>query len=117
MAADLAGVCELVQARDLALPLDPRRMVWRQVADQRPDAVTQLQREVGGGGAHQLADVVDRDLSTVAKAVGMLGLAHCRCCGTGLCVISAAPPRAAYPSQPGPERTPRADHRSPSRGY
>src|SRR5207248_4401326 len=55
-----------------------RGMVGRQAADQLDDAVAQLQGEVGGGGAHELADVVDRDLAVRAQAGGMLGFAHGR---------------------------------------
>ena len=44
------------------------------------DALAKLQREVGGGRAHQLADVVDCHIATFAEPVRMLGLAHF--CGT-----------------------------------
>ncbi len=77
-AAHLAVDAELLQARDLALALDPRRMIGRQAADELGDPVAQLQREVGRRGAHELAHVGERDLVVRALAVGVLGLAHQR---------------------------------------
>ena len=61
-AAELAGEAQRLQARDLALALDPRGVVRGQPGDQAGDAVAELQREVRRRGAHELADVVDRDL-------------------------------------------------------
>ena len=75
-AADLAGVAELRQARDLALALDAGGVAGRQAGDQPRDAVADLQREVRRRGAHELADVVERDLVVGAAADGMLGFGH-----------------------------------------
>jgi hypothetical protein len=49
-------------------------VVLRQRLDQLTDAVAQVQREVRGGGAHELADVLDRGLAL--HPVGSLELAH-----------------------------------------
>jgi hypothetical protein len=76
MAPHLTDVREPVEARDLALALDPGRVARWQVTDQRSYPLTQLESEVGGRGAHQLADVVDRDLSARPQTIWMLGLAH-----------------------------------------
>ena len=51
-------------------------MVRRQARDQPRDAVADLQREVGGGGAHQLTHVLDGDLVLRPEALGKLCLAH-----------------------------------------
>ena len=75
-AAELAREAQLLQARDLALALDPGGMVRGQRGDQPGDAVADLQREVRRRGAHQLADVVDRDLVVGGLADGALGFAH-----------------------------------------
>ena len=64
------------QARDLALALDPGGVILGQAADEPGDAVADLQREVRRRGAHQLADVVDRDLVAGGLADGALGFAH-----------------------------------------
>jgi len=40
--AHLAGESQLVQARDLTLSLDPRRVIWWKVPDQLPDALPEL---------------------------------------------------------------------------
>src|SRR4051794_25812516 len=76
LAADLAAVAQPLEPGDLALALQSRGMVGGQPLDQPRDAVAQLQREVGGGGAHELAHVLDRDLPIGAEAVGVLGFAH-----------------------------------------
>lgn len=76
MPPDLAEVRDPVEANDLSLSLDPGRMTRRQVADQGPDSLAQLKREVWGGGASQLAHVVDRYLASGPQAVWMLSLAH-----------------------------------------
>src|SRR6266540_505479 len=73
VAAELAGDAQLVEARDLALALDPGGVVLGQRGDQSGDAVADLQREVRRRGAHQLADVVDRDLVAGGLADGALG--------------------------------------------
>src|SRR4051794_9280637 len=75
-AADLAAVAQPLEPGDLALALEPRGMVGGQTLDQSRDAVAQLQREVGGGGAHELAHVLDRDLPIRAEAIRVLGFAH-----------------------------------------
>ena len=80
VAADFADVGDPVQSHDLPFTLDPGRMIGRESTNQRADAFPQLKREVGGGGAHQLADVLDRDRMALTQAVGMLGLTHF--CGT-----------------------------------
>src|SRR5947209_7471230 len=80
MAANLAGERDPVQARDLPLALGSGRMIGRQAADQGPDPLAQLEREVRGRGAHQLAHVLDGDLVVGLESVWMLGLAHF--CGT-----------------------------------
>jgi hypothetical protein len=72
--AALRAERDLVEARDLALALHARRVIGRQPVDQGSDAVTQVQGEVRGGGAHQLAHVVDGRLAV--KAVGPLELTH-----------------------------------------
>ena len=51
-------------------------MVGVEAADQLGDPVAQLQREVGGGGAHQLADVLHSHGTVRPEAGGMLGFAH-----------------------------------------
>src|SRR5881227_4451584 len=75
-----AGERELVEAGDLPLSLDPRRLVWLEVADQRSDPLPQLEREVGRRGPHQLAHVVDGHPMPLAQTVWMLCFAHF--CGT-----------------------------------
>ena len=75
-AADLAGEAQRPQAGDLALALDPGRVILRQARDQPGDAVAELQREVRRRGAHELADVLDRDLVAGGLADGALGFAH-----------------------------------------
>ena len=50
---------EALEPRDLALALDAGGVVGRQAGDQPRDALADLQREVRGRGAHQLADVLD----------------------------------------------------------
>src|SRR4051794_4358912 len=72
----LAGVAQALEARDLALALAAGRVVGGQRADELGDAVAQLQREVRGRGAHQLAHVLDGDLVVGSGALGVLGLAH-----------------------------------------
>ncbi len=63
-----------VEARDLALALDSHRVTLRQWLDQLANPVAQMEREVWGRGAHELAHVLDRRLSV--HAVGSLELAH-----------------------------------------
>src|SRR5215217_574774 len=63
LAALLAAAGDLVEPGDLALALDPDRVALRQPLDPVPDAVAQLKREVRGGGAHQLAQVLHRGLA------------------------------------------------------
>src|SRR3954471_14127893 len=72
----LAAVAEPLEPRDLALALDAGRVIGGQRRDQLRDAGAQLEREVRGGGAHELAHVLDRDLVVGPGAIGMLRLAH-----------------------------------------
>src|SRR5215212_5045896 len=75
--ARLAAVLgELLEASDLLLALDPRRVAGRQRLDQAADAVADLQREVGRDGAGEGADVLDGDLLRLPQQLGVLGLAH-----------------------------------------
>ena len=60
----------------LRSPSTPRRVVGRQRLDQAADPVADLQREVGGGGAGEGADVLGGDLVAPAEQLGVLGLAH-----------------------------------------
>src|SRR5829696_6355137 len=76
LAADLAGDAEALEPGDLELAEAAGGVVLREPGDQLADAVAQLQGEVRGGGAHQLADVVDRHLVLRAQALGLLGLGH-----------------------------------------
>src|SRR5207248_8847914 len=80
MSAYFTNERQLVEPLDLALALDPGRMARREVPDQGADPPPELKREVGRRGAHQLADVLDRDLAPLAQAVRMFCLAHF--CGT-----------------------------------
>src|SRR6185437_11322322 len=73
---DLAHERDPVQPGDLALTLDPGRVVGRQLLDKGADAIAQLEREVGGGSAHQLAHVLNRHVVVGLEAIWMLGLAH-----------------------------------------
>ena len=70
LAALLAVHRQALEARDLPLALDARGVVGRQAARSGADAVAQLQREVRGGGAHELADVVDGDLVVGLRRLG-----------------------------------------------
>jgi hypothetical protein len=72
----LAREGETVQASDLPLALDPRRVLGREVADQGAEPLADLEREVRGGGSHQLAHVVNCDLAARAQAIGVLSAAH-----------------------------------------
>ena len=83
-AAELAREAERLQARDLALALDPRGMVHGQPADEPCDPVADLQREVRRRGTHQLTDVVDGDLVVGGLADGALGFAHGLLDGAGV---------------------------------
>jgi hypothetical protein len=74
--AHLARVAEPGQPLDLALALDAGGMILGQAGDQPRDPVADLQREVGGGGARELTDVLDGDLVLGPEALGMLGLAQ-----------------------------------------
>ena len=58
----------------LALAQDTGGMPVRETRDQRANAVADLEREVRGGGAHQLMDVLDGRLAV--EATGLLVLAH-----------------------------------------
>ncbi len=75
-AADLAREAEPREAGDLELPETARRVVGRQVLDEPGDPVAQLEREVRGRGAHELAHVVDRHPVAGVAAGGELGFAH-----------------------------------------
>jgi hypothetical protein len=50
---------ELLEAADLALALDPSGVVGRKPVYQSRDSLTDLEREMGGSGSDQLADVID----------------------------------------------------------
>ncbi len=76
LAADFAGLCEGVEPLDLALAEDPRGIVERQPADELADPVAQLQGEVGGGRAHQLADVFHGHAVIGALAPRLFGFGH-----------------------------------------
>ncbi len=78
VAPGLAREGQPVQPRDLLLPQRPRRIVGTQRRDQLADPVAELQGEVGGGGAHELADVVDGDDVPGTPALGLLGFGHAR---------------------------------------
>lgn len=78
--SNLTGDGELVETGDLAFTLDPGGMVGRKPADQRPDPRPELKRKVGRRGAHQLPNVLDRDLVVLAQAIRILRLTHF--CGT-----------------------------------
>src|ERR1051325_11138376 len=71
-----AVVGEGLEPRDRLLPLDPRRVVGGQRLDQAADAIADLEREVGGGGPGEGADVLRRDLVGRRQQVRVLGLAH-----------------------------------------
>ena len=75
--ARLAAVLgELLELGDPALAFDPRRVVGGQRLDQAADPVADLEREVGGGGAGEGADVLGGHLAGAAEQLGVLGLAH-----------------------------------------
>jgi hypothetical protein len=79
LATGLAVEAEALEPCDLPLTFQARGMIRGQVGDQRRDPVAQLQGEVGGGGAHQLAHVLDAHLPgalLARKAARVLGLAH-----------------------------------------
>src|SRR5450755_620132 len=80
--ANLSDVGDLVQTRDLPLSLASCRVPFREAADQRPDPLSKLEREMRGGGSHQLAHILDCDLSAITQAVWVLRLAHLEPCGT-----------------------------------
>ena len=67
---------ELLETRHAALGLDANRIVLRQIPDQAPEAIAKLEREVGGGRADELADVVGCDGVTRSEALGQFGAAH-----------------------------------------
>jgi len=75
-AAVLALEGDPVEAPQLALALHPHRVALGQRLDELSDPVAQVQSEVRGRGAHQLAHVLDRRLPV--EAVGSLVLAHGR---------------------------------------
>ena len=77
-----------VEPSDLALALHAGRVVRRQVTHEVVDAVAQLQREVGGGGAHQLAHVLHGRLALVA--VVAFELAHGAFDCTGISSVIAS---------------------------
>src|ERR1700709_446521 len=75
-AAGVAAVLgQLFQLGDLALAFQSGRVLGRQRLDQAADAVADLQREVGGGGAGEGADVLRRDRLGPGQQLGGLGLA------------------------------------------
>jgi hypothetical protein len=76
LAARLAFQAQALQARDLPCAFHPRRVPRGQVGDQPGYAFAQLQSEMGGGGAHQLAHVLHAHLVPGLLADGVLGLAH-----------------------------------------
>jgi len=67
-------VSQAVEAGDLALALDPGWVTLGQAADQRPDAVADVGREVRGRGTHELTHVLDRRVAL--EAAGLFELAH-----------------------------------------
>ena len=67
---------ELLELGDLALPFGPGWVVGRQRLDQSADAVADLEREMGGGGAGEGADVLGADRVLGSEELGALGLAH-----------------------------------------
>ena len=73
-ATALGAERDLVEAPDLALALEAGGVIRRKPGDQRPDAVAELEREVGRRSAHQLAHVLDGGLAP--QAVRSLVLAH-----------------------------------------
>src|SRR5215218_2439443 len=76
-AAGLATVLgQLFELGNPALAFQPGRVRGRQGLDQAADAVADLQREVGGGGAGEGADVLGRHRLPLTKQLGVLGLAH-----------------------------------------
>src|SRR5215207_11279905 len=76
-AARVAAVLgELLEAGDLTLAFAPGGVLGRQRLDQAADAVADLQREVGGGGAGEGADVLRRDPLRLGQQLRVLGLAH-----------------------------------------
>ena len=93
--AHLADVRDPVQPRDLSFALDASGMTLRQVLDQVADPAAELQREVRGGGAHQLADVLDGRLMFGGEAVGVLGLAHLLVLAGITCISSSTSAWAA----------------------
>src|SRR5215210_3321030 len=74
--APLRAVRQLVEPSDLPLALDAGGMLGRQALNKVADAVAQLEREVGGGGPHQLAHILHCRLA--AHATALLVLAHRR---------------------------------------
>src|SRR5215510_8209816 len=66
---------ELFELGDPAFAFEAGGVLGRQRLDQAADAVTDLQREVGGGGAGEGADVLRRDLR-LGQQLRVLGLAH-----------------------------------------
>jgi hypothetical protein len=78
LTARLTGETEPLQARDLPFAFAARGMSVGQAGDQTRNAVTQLQREMGGGSAHQLAHVLDAHsaIALPAQAGRILSLAQ-----------------------------------------
>ncbi len=60
VASDLSRNRDPVKTRDLTLSLDTGRVPGGETADQGPDSLSELEREVRGGGTHQLAYILDR---------------------------------------------------------
>lgn len=67
---------KLLEPGDRAFTLGPCRVIFRQGGDQAPDPVADLQREMGGDGTGQGADVLDSDLAGRVEQLGALGFAH-----------------------------------------
>lgn len=76
LAARLAVEAKSLKPGDLALAFHARQVTGGQVRDQFGYAFAQLQREVGGGGTHQLTHILNRHFVTLLRANGVLGLAH-----------------------------------------
>ena len=74
LASALGAERDLVETSDLSVSEQAGRVVSRKTGDQGAYPVSQVYREVGRGGAHQLAYVLDRGLALEASR--LLVLAH-----------------------------------------
>jgi hypothetical protein len=76
MSADLAVERDLIEAGDLTLGLDSRRMVERQPGGEGSQPRPDLECEVGRGCTHQGAHVLERHFMLAVQTPGIFGLAH-----------------------------------------